>query len=115
MFQYVLQHTPVSLMVLSGDAALQKQCLITVFSVPLLHRRENTHSGFLLPRGSHALKDARFPHGVELFDAVVMLVEVSVGLFPGLCHCVLWGERKAGFDCNDCQWSIYEKTLESSF
>lgn len=46
-----------------------------------------------------------------------MLVEVSVGLFPGLCHCVLGGgeKRKAGFDCNDCQWSIYEKILESSF
>lgn len=100
MFQYV-QHTPISLMILSGDAALQKQCLITVFSIylfilSLYFRRfcENTHSGFLLPRGSHALKDAGFPHGVELFDAVVMLVEVSVGLFPGLCHCVLWGGEK---------------------
>lgn len=48
----------------------------------------------LLPRGPHALKDAGFPHGVELFDSVVLLVEVSIGLFPGLRHCVLSRRRK---------------------
>ncbi len=48
----------------------------------------------LLPRGPHTLKDAGFPHGVELFDGVVLLVEVSVGLFPGLCHCVLRDKRR---------------------
>lgn len=47
----------------------------------------------LLPRGPHTLKDAGFPHGVELFDGVVLLVEVSIGLFPGFCHCVLWGTK----------------------
>lgn len=44
---------------------------------------------FLLPRRPHTLKDACFPHSIELFDRVVLFVEVSVGLFPGLCHCVL--------------------------
>lgn len=40
----------------------------------------------LLPRRPHALKDTSFLHGIELFDGVVLLVEVSVRLFPGLCH-----------------------------
>lgn len=39
----------------------------------------------LLLNGPHALEDAGFPHGVEIFDAVVVLVELSVGPFPGLC------------------------------
>lgn len=43
-----------------------------------------------LPGGPHTLEDASFPHGVEIFDRVVLLVEVSIGLFPGLWHCVLW-------------------------
>lgn len=53
----------------------------------------------LLPRGPHALEDAGFLHGVELFDGVVLLVEVSIGLFPGLCHCVLW-EQKTHLVCS---------------
>lgn len=48
----------------------------------------------LLPGGLHALKDAGFLHGVELFGGVVLLVEVSVGLFPGLRHSVLGGETE---------------------
>ena len=43
----------------------------------------------LLPGGPHTLEDAGFPHGVELLDGVVLLVEVSVGLFSGLRHRVL--------------------------
>ena len=59
-----------------------------------LHVSMETLTVGLLPRGPHALKDASLPHGVELFDSVVLLVEVSVGLFPGLRHCVLSRWRK---------------------
>lgn len=43
----------------------------------------------LLPGWPDALKDSRFPHGVEFFHGVVLLVEVRIGLFPGLRHPVL--------------------------
>jgi len=50
----------------------------------------------LLPRWPHALEDAGLLHGVELLGGVVMLVEVGVGLFPGLRHCVLRRNHTAG-------------------
>lgn len=53
------------------------------------------HSLLSLPRGPYTLKDPSFLHGVELLDGVVLLVEVSVGLFPGLRHRVL--EEKSHF------------------
>lgn len=51
----------------------------------------------LLPGWPDALKDSRFPHGIEFFHGVVLLVEVSVGLFPGLRHPVLRRRTRGGF------------------
>lgn len=47
------------------------------------------HSQISLPRGPYTLKDTSFLHGVELLDGIVLLVEVSIGLLPGLCYSVL--------------------------
>lgn len=60
---------------------------------------ENNKEIFLtsLSRGSNTLEDACFPHGVELFDRVVLLVEVGVGSFPGFCHCVLKETQQVHF------------------
>lgn len=48
-----------------------------------------THNAALLPGWPDALEDACFPHGVEFLHGIVLLVEVSIGLFPRLCHRVL--------------------------
>lgn len=69
---------------------------LTMYSCVLIHWWLTAGS---LPRRPHTLEDASLPHGVEFFDRVILLVEVSVGLFPGLCHCVLTGKhrRDVGF------------------
>lgn len=43
----------------------------------------------LLSRGSRTLEDSGLPHGIELLDGVVLLVEVSVGLLARLRYCIL--------------------------
>lgn len=59
--------------------------------------QRHSHRAALLPGWPDALKDSRFPHGVEFFNGVVLLVEVSVGLFPGLRHPVLRRRTRGGF------------------
>lgn len=63
-----------------------------VFSMTCTHMFLWQHSLISLPRRTYTLKDTGFPHGIELLDGIVLLVEVSVGLFPGLCYCVLLGK-----------------------
>lgn len=68
---------------------LNVRMFMTNFSTNCLQISLWKHSLISLPRGPYTLKDTSFLHGVELLDGIVLLVEVSVGLFPGLCYCVL--------------------------
>lgn len=65
-----------------------------IFSVTCAQMFLWQHSLISLPRRTNTLEDSGFPHGIELLDRIVLLVEVCVGLFPGLCYCVLlWKVR----------------------
>lgn len=71
-----------------------------------------THSLISLWRGPYTLKDTSFLHGVELLDGIILLVEVSIGLFPGLCYCVLLG--KVRIIPNSPPFLIYPKQIHHS-
>lgn len=51
----------------------------------------DTYRG-LFTRGPDALKNASFPHAVEFFIGIIVLVEFSICPFPGFCDSKLGGE-----------------------
>lgn len=71
------------------ELKMEKSSVSIWFSLECSGHRLWQHSLISLPRRTYTLEDTGFPHGVELLDRIVLLVEVRVGLFPGLCYCVL--------------------------
>lgn len=73
----------------------QYRSLIKTQDLPVQRLKKKTSPKVSsLSRRLDALKDPSFFHGIELFIWVIVFVEVSVGLLPGLCHCILYRQEQ---------------------